>query len=146
VSLERIIFVDDEPHLVVTFKRSLQAKFNVVYFDSVYDVEPFLAENLDIMGFVVDVMMPSRGTMPQIDDLAGVKLIRTIAPDYIIPRGLPVIILSNSSADSIKSAIVDFDSRLKSLIRVYHKPNCSPDEVTGVLESKVSELLRRERR
>lgn len=131
-----IIFVDDEPRLIDSYKRELEFSFDVKFISEVDELLKFIeikSQKIDLL--ILDAMIPSGSnqTMHSVNTEKGMKtglilyeIIREIYPF------LPIIIFTNFTRDKrnkITQKIMDDDNA-----KFFQKEDYLPFELANEIE------------
>lgn len=119
---EKILFVDDEPHILQAYKRNLRKQFSFDLAESGQQALQLVKDNKPYAAIVSDMRMP---------EMNGVELlsaIRKISPDTV-----RVMLTGNSDQKTAIDAVNEGD-----IFRFLNKP-CPTEELTNTLNSALEQ-------
>ncbi len=132
-----IVFVDDEPRLIDSYKRELEFDYKVKFISKIDDFLKFMEteiQKIDLL--ILDVMMPP-GSNQELNSISTHKGMKTGFVLYKMIRErhslLPIILFTNFTRDEqnqITKSIMQ-DKKAKFL----HKEDCLPFELADEIES-----------
>jgi response regulator RpfG family c-di-GMP phosphodiesterase len=112
----KVLFVDDEPHVLAAIARKLRKDFDVVTACGSFEGLSCLDEYGPFVAVVADMQMPG------MDGIAFLQLVRSIQPDAV-----RIMLTGNADQSTVRRALEEAE-----IARFLNKP-CSPESLRDAI-------------